>query len=383
MSRQETRQSGEGSCLLRLRGLITKEFLQIRRDPSSIAVAFLLPVILLLLFGYGVSLDAEDVPVAMVLEAPSPDAYSLVGAFEGSGYFRPQVVTSMAEARHLLRTHQVDGIVRVRGNFAKGLRFPESARIQVILNGVDNNTARIISGYAQGTWQIWARQWAADHGVRLRTPIRLEQRIRYNREVRSRNFLVPGLVAIIMTLIGAMLTALVMAREWQRGTMEAVLVSPVRMREILLGKLLPYFLLGMGSMALSTAMAVWLFDVPLRGSLWVLTACSALFLLAALGMGLLISSATRDQFVAGQTAILATFLPAFLLSGFVFEISSMPLVIQWITYLVPARYFVAILQTVFLTGDVWSVILPNSAALAAMAIVLLGATRLRSRKSLE
>ncbi len=195
--------------------------------------------------------------------------------------------------------------------------------------------------------------------------MQVEQRVWFNSELRSRNFLVPGLIAVIMTLIGALLTALVMAREWERGTMEALMVTPVAIREVLLGKLIPYFMLGMGGMVLSVVMAVWLFEVPLRGSLWVLLLTSALFLLVALGMGLLISITAKNQFVAGQAAIIVTFLPAFLLSGFIFDIGSMPGVVQFITHLIAARYFVAILQTLFLAGDVWSVILPNALALAA------------------
>jgi len=214
-------------------------------------------------------------------------------------------------------------------------------------------------------------------------PVRLEQRVWFNSEFRSRDFLVPGLIAVIMTLIGALLTALVMAREWERGTMEALLVTPAAMREVLLGKLIPYFILGTGGMSLSVAMAVWLFHVPLRGSLWVLFGSSSLFLLAALGMGLLISTVAKNQFVAGQIAIIVTFLPAFILSGFIFDISSMPWLVQIITHLIAARYFVSVLQTVFLAGNVWVVILPNAVALLVMAAFFLGMTRRKSRKRLE
>ena len=211
----------------------------------------------------------------------------------------------------------------------------------------------------------------------------MEQRFWFNAEVRSRNFLVPGLIAVIMTLIGALLTAMVVAREWERGTMEAMMVTPVTVREILLGKLIPYFVLGMGGMALSVAMAVWLFQVPLRGSLAVLFGASALFLIVALGMGLLISTAAKDQFVAGQIAIIATFLPAFILSGFIFDIGSMPVPIQGVTHLIAARYFVAILQTVFLAGNVWSLIAINSLALLVMSIIFLVLVRWRTRKRLQ
>jgi ABC-2 type transport system permease protein len=201
--------------------------------------------------------------------------------------------------------------------------------------------------------------------------------------VRSRDFLVPGLIAVIMTLIGAMLTSMVVAREWERGTMEALMVTPVRIGELMVGKLAPYFILGMGGMLLSVAMALWLFDVPLRGSFWLLSAASALFMLVALGMGLLISVVARNQFVAGQISILITFLPAFILSGFIFQISSMPGPIQVITHFIPARYFVAILQTLFLAGDIWPIVLANSAALAVMMVVFLGLARRRTHKRLD
>ena len=211
----------------------------------------------------------------------------------------------------------------------------------------------------------------------------MEQRIWFNPAVQSRFFLVPGLIAVIMTLIGTLLTALVVAREWERGTMETLLVTPIRIHELLLGKLIPYFILGMGGMLLTVAMAVSVFEVPLRGSFFILLAVSALFMLVALAMGLLISTLVKNQFVAGQIAIIVTYLPAFILSGFIFDINSMPTVIQWITHIVPARYFVAILQTVFLAGNVWQVILPNAAALILMAIGLLWIVRRKVSKHLE
>jgi len=186
-----------------------------------------------------------------------------------------------------------------------------------------------------------------------------------------------------MTLIGALLTAMVVAREWERGTMEALLVTPVRIGEILLGKLIPYFLLGMGGMAVATVMAVWMFHIPFRGSFAVLIAVSALFMLTALGMGLLISTVARTQFVAGQIAIIVAFLPAFILSGFIFDISSMPVVIQVLTHVIPARYFVSSLQTLFLAGNIWPVILANAGALALMASIFLGLTLRKTHKSLE
>ena len=372
-----------GGSRIRLRGLLRKEFYQILRDPSSLAIAFLLPLVLLFIFGYGVSLDAEHVPIALVVELPSPDTASFTSGFQQSRYFEPIFQRDLREAEQALLDRRVMAIVHLRSDFARRLRQPGGAPIQVIINGADANTGRLILGYVQGVWQKWLQREALARGDTLDLPLQLEQRVWFNSELRSRNFLVPGLIALIMTLIGALLTALVMAREWERGTMEALLVTPVTMREVLLGKLVPYFVLGMGGMLLSVATGVWLFGVPLRGSLWVLFGAAALFLLAALGMGLLISTVTKNQFVAGQLAIITTFLPAFILSGFIFEISSMPQVIQWLTRVLAASYFVAILQTVFLAGNVWSVILPNALALLLMAAFFLGVSRRKLRKRLE
>ena len=380
MSRHEPQRGGSG---MRLRGLVRKEFYQILRDPSSIAIAFLMPVVLLLIFGYGVSLDADHVPVAIVADHPSADTASFTSAFGNTRYFQALTLPNMHAAEAALMAGKVNGIVHLRADFSRRLRSREGAPIQVIVNGVDANTGRIIIGYAQGVWASWLQQLARSRGEELKVPVQLEQRVWYNSELRSRNFLVPGLIAIIMTLIGALLTALVMAREWERGTMEALMVTPVAIRELLLGKLIPYFTLGMGGMGLSVAMALFLFQVPLRGSLLVLAAASALFLLVALAMGLLISIAAKNQFVAGQVAIIVTFLPAFILSGFIFDIGSMPGVVQVLTHVIAARYFVAILQTIFMAGNVWPVILSNSLALAVMALILFAIIRRRAHKRLE
>ena len=368
---------------MRLRGMLRKEALQIIRDPSSIAIAFVLPIVLLFLFGYGISLDAKHVPMAVVIESPSAEATEFAASFEQSEYFSPQRFGTIQDAEQALIRHKVNGIVWLRNDFEEKLLSGASAPIGVIINGVDANTAHIIQGYVNGAWTSWLQQRAAAHAESLNIPVRLQQRVWFNAELRSRNFLIPGLIAVIMTLIGALLTAMVVAREWERGTMEALMVTPVTAREIILGKLLPYFVLGIGGLALSVGMAVWLFGVPLRGSLILLFLTSSLFLIAALGMGLTISTAARNQFVAGQIAIIATFLPAFMLSGFIFDINSMPQAIQIITHLLPARYYVAILQTVFLAGNVWKVMLFNSFALILFCAFFLGLARRRMVKRLE
>ena len=375
--------SSAAAARMRLWGMIRKESLQILRDPSSIAIAFVLPVILLLLFGFGVSLDASNIRLALVVEQADSNTASLTGAFAGSEFFAPVSYESIQEAEQALMGHAVDGIVWLRNDFSARLLGGGVAPIGVFVNGVDANQARITQGYIQAVWQLWLETYAQAQGRELPVPVTLEPRIWFNAALRSRNFLVPGLMAVIMTLTGAMLTSMVVAREWERGTMEALLVTPVRIWEITVGKLLPYFVLGMGGMLLTVAMALWVFEVPLRGSFWVLTATSALFMLVALGMGLLISTIARNQFVAGQIALVATFLPAFILSGFIFEISSMPAPIQFITHVVPARYFVAILQTLFAAGNIWPVILTNAAALLVMMLIFLGLARRKTRKRLD
>jgi ABC-2 type transport system permease protein len=251
----------------------------------------------------------------------------------------------------------------------------------VIVNGVDANTARIIQGYVRGVWSLWlAGSGASAVRAGVVNPV---PRIWFNAAVRSRDFLVPGLIPVIMTLIGTLLTAMIMAREWERGTMEALLATPVGTLEIIAGKTIPYFILGMGGLGISVVLARFLFDVPYRGSYLILALCSTVFMLVALGMGLLISTLARNQFVAGQVAIIATFLPAFILSGFIFDIQSMPEPIQWLTRLVAARYFVAILQTLFLAGMAPGVVWPNLAALLLMAVILFTVVMAKTRKRLD
>lgn len=370
-------------ALLRIRGMIRKEWLQVIRDPSSLAIAFFLPVLLLLIFGYGVSLDSQHVPVALVIENPGTHSQSFSGGLFRSPYFKPVPMPTIQEAETALRQAKVDGIVWLRDNFESDYLRGDSPPISVIVNGVDANTARLIEGYVQGIWFSWLEQTAEKAGKSMKAPVLLEQRIWFNPQVRSTFFLIPGVMAVIMTLIGALLTALVITREWERGTMEALLVTRISVPELLLGKLIPYFILGMGGLLLALLMAHFLFHIPLRGSIWLLIATSALFLLVALGMGLFISTLVRSQFVAALVALVSTFLPAFILSGFIFDINSMPMVIQAVTHVIAARYYVAILQTLFLVGDVWSVVLPNAGALLLMAILFLGMVYRRTRKNLE
>ena len=354
----------------RTRAMIKKESLQILRDPSSLLIAIALPILLLLIFGYGVSLDARHVPIAVVEEARTPAAEGFVAGLRHSPWFTPRTYPDIHDAVAALQRQDVDGILWLRENFGRSMESFRDHGVHVVVNGVDDNTARLVEGYLQNTWEGWLEQ----RNLRGRTlsflPVGLDMRILYNPNVRSRDFLIPGLIAVIMTLIGALLTSMVVAREWERGTLESLFSTPVTIPEILLGKFLPYFVLGMAGMGISVLMGHFLFEVPLRGSLWVLTVTSALFLTTALGMGLVISTVSKNQFVAGQIAIVFTFLPAFILSGFIFDIHSMPFFIRVITHIIPASYYVTILQSLFLAGDIPGVVWPNALALLFFALFL-------------
>jgi ABC-type multidrug transport system ATPase subunit/ABC-type Na+ efflux pump permease subunit len=366
----------------RVYSLVRKESRQMIRDASSVAIGIVLPVVLILLFGYGLSLDVRDAPLAVVMEEASPEATSLVGAFQLSPYFATTLVTSMPRAEQLMLARKVDAIVRIRSNFARNLALSD-AELQILVHGTDANRARIIEAYIQGAIGSWSAKRAAEGRPMVGGPIVVRDRLWFNEANESRYFLVPGLIVLIMTLIGAFLTALVMAREWERGTFESLFVTPVRAREILLSKTIPYFILGMVGLALCVLTARFLFHVPMRGSLWILCGASALYLLVALNIGLLVSAAVKSQFVASELTIIITFLPAMMLSGFLFDLRSMPTVVRLITYALPARWFVAILQTVFLAGNIWVVFWPSFVVLAFMALGLRVMARHFTRKQLS
>lgn len=354
----------------RVRALVVKETRQVMRDPSSIAIGVVLPMILILLFGYGLSLDVKNVPIAVVGEDSGPATRELIAGFQLSPFFHTQITHAMAPAERLMLERSVDAIVRIPGDFERRVNSG-SAQVQVLLHGGDANRARIIQGYVQGAIQAWnARQAAEGKPKATGGSVSVQMRLWFNDANESHYFLVPGLIVLVMTLIGALLTAMVVAREWERGTLESLFVTPVRSEEILIGKTLPYFLLGMIGLALCIVAAKYLFHVPLRGTLPVLLAASTLYVMVALGIGLLISSAVKNQLVASQLAMLATFMPALMLSGFLFDLRSMPAVIRLITYVLPARYYVTLLQTIFLAGNVWRVLAPNMLVLALMTVLL-------------
>lgn len=367
----------------RIRALVIKETRQLLRDQGNILIGLFLPVLLILIFGYGLSFDVKNMPVAIVMNDASPIAADVVSGFHLSPYFSPITLTSMHDAETLMLERQVDGIVHVSSDFSRNLTGG-TAKIQLLVNGVDANRARVMQAYAQGAISQWSTrrlaQGEAGSGI---GSVRIEQRAWFNEANTSTWFLVPGLIVVIMTLIGAFLTALVMAREWERGTLEALFVTPVRSNEVLISKIVPYFCVGLLGLMLCLLAARFMFAVPIRGSLLMILIGSMLYLLVALGIGLSISAAVKNQFLASQIAIIVSFMPALMLSGFIFDLRSVPWVVSAISKLLPATYYVELLQSLFLAGNVWPIILKDCAVLALAAVALLALARAKTRKELS
>lgn len=304
------------------------------------------------------------------MEDTSPDARSFAESIFASRYFDVRYAHDRRELIEPITKGQIRGMVIIPSYFSAFRERPSKiAPIQVIADGSEPNTASFVQNYVQGAWEKWLDIEKISSNLQGPSLVKLQPRFWYNEKLESRNFLIPGSLAIIMTLIGTLLTALVIAREWERGTMEALMSTPIRINELLIGKLIPYFIFGMLSMLMCTVIAVIGYNVPLRGSWYTLILAVSVFLFTALGLGLLISSVTKNQFVAAQASQVAAFLPAFMLSGFIFEIASMPWPIQLITYFLPARYFVTCLQTIFLVGDSWPLIIKNLTPILAIGLV--------------
>ena len=368
----------------RLRALCRKETWQILRDPSSNLIAFVLPVVMLFIFGYGINLDSTAVRIGLVLEDKSPEAQRFAESLYGSRYFTVSTAETRAQLEQALTAGRVRGFVVVPVDFAEKLKRPAAtAPLLVVTDGSEPNTAKFVQNYVSGAWNGWLLQRASDRAEAPPPRISVEPRFWFNPAAESRNFLIPGSITIIMTVIGALLTSLVVAREWERGTMEALLASPVTRAELLLSKLLPYYALGIVSLFLCVAVAVLVMGVPLRGSLIMLWVIGSLFLASSLGLGLLLSTVLRNQFTAAQAALNAAFLPAVMLSGFLFEIRSMPKVIQAVTYLIPARYFVTAMQTLFQAGNITPLLLNSGIFLVIAGTFFIGLTARKTRRRLE
>jgi ABC-2 type transport system permease protein len=368
----------------RLRALIRKEAYQIYRDPSSIIITIVLPMILLFLYGYGVSLDLDHLRIGVVMEDFAPDAQSFVKSLTDSKYFDVKIVRDRRELQDEITRGSIRGMVVIPSYFSAFRSRPQMiAPIQVIADGSEPNTANFVQNYVKGAFWNWLIQEGISSALPGLPHIDIETRYWYNEELESRYFLLSGSLAIIMTLIGTLLTSLVVAREWERGTMEALMSTPVGIVEIVLSKLISYFCLGMISMIICVMISTWFYGLPLRGSLWLLTLVSAVFLLSALGTGLLISTYSKNQLVASQLATLLGFLPAYMLSGFLFEIASMPPFIRALTHIIPARYFVQCLQTLFLVGNVWNLVLWNIVPMLGISAILFLITARKTVKRLD
>ncbi|WBU53021.1 ABC transporter permease [Paracoccus sp. SCSIO 75233] len=368
----------------RLFALTRKETRQMLRDRSNLTVGLLLPVMLILLFGYGLSFDVKDARIAIVLEDSSPATLNAVAGLAGSPYLSPIWGHSIVDAEAMIRAGEADAILRVPDDFTRNL-VAGNGQLQLILNGVDSNTAQSIEGYATAAIANALEHLSDRSDKRFAggSSVVMVPRTWFNEAGTSTWFLVPGLIVLVMTLIGAFLTSLLIAREWERGTLESLFVTPVRPLELVLSKLAPYVVIGAIDLVMCLLAARYLFDVPIRGSLWIIVVSSLLYLLVSLSLGLFISGVTRNQFAASQMALLASFMPAMMLSGFVFDLRNVPLVVQGISQILPATHFMSLIKTLFLAGDYWPSIWKNCAVLALYAVILIALTRRLLAKKLE
>lgn len=365
----------------RLIAMIRKELIHIRRDPRSLAMAFLMPMILLVLFGYAITMDIENLDLGVYDQDRTPESREFVEIFSASGYFR--VVRNLdrtADIDRLLDRNDADLVFVIPAGFGEAVRSGEQIAVQALFDGSDSNTATIAMGYAEAITELYSASLRA--GPPAQAPVDLRLRVWYNPELKSRWFIIPGLIAIIMGVISALLTSLTVSREWEQGTMEQLISTPVHPIEIFMGKITPYFLIGMADVLLAVAMGVWVFEVPLRGSLLFLLAVAALFLVGGLSLGILISTIAKSQLVASQAAMVLTLLPAFMLSGFLYSIDNMPPFLQKLTYAVHSRYFVTILKDVFLKANPPGYLAKELLFLAAFASIVFFTAVRKFRKNL-
>ena len=360
----------------RLAAIARKEVVQILRDARSLAIVIVMPAVLVILFGYGVNLDLKGLPVYVYDQDGSQQSQDLFKHFQASEYFHLiRVVNDYSTlTRALDDGHAKMGIV-VPWDFSQRLSDGRPVQVQALVDASDDNTANVLMGYAQAVVQGYSSEiqldWLRRQGIAMQpTVMSVETRTWYNEDLESSAFIIPGVLALVMSVIGAFLTSLTIAREWERGTMEQLISTPVTAMEIMLGKLAPYFVLGMVDTVISAAIAIYWFHVPFRGSYVTLLAASAMFLVVVLSLGFFISVLAKGQFAASQIALLITFLPAFLLSGFLFAIEQMPVPLQWITRILPARYYVSVLKKIFLKGSPATLLYADLIPLAVFTFVL-------------
>jgi len=374
--------------LRRVKAVARKEFLHVLRDWRSLAMALATPAFMLALFGFALTLDVDNVPLAVWDQSGTARSRDLIARFDGSRYFAViRYVDNYDDLVWLIDSGRAMMGLVVPRDFAQRLESGRDAPAQLIVDGSDSNTATIAIGYAEAIAQVYMLELLAErNAVRglppPAIPLDVRPRVWFNEELESRNFLVPGLIAVIMMVIAAMLTSLCISREWERGTMEQLISAPIKPGELILGKLTPYFAVGVCDVLLTVLLAEYVFQVPLRGNVALLLGCSALFLAGALAMGMTVSIVTKSQLLSVQVAVVATFLPAFLLSGFVFTIANMPRAIQFVTYFVPARYFVTILKGIYLKGVGLEILFAEAAFLVVYGFVMVALARVKLKKKL-
>jgi ABC-2 type transport system permease protein len=360
----------------RLLAVASKEILQILRDSRSLIIVLIMPIILVLLFGYGVNLDLKNLPIYVYDRDGSQQSQDLLKRFQASDYFEiVHVANSYAELPRALDNGQAKMAIVIPWDFSNRLHDGRPAQVQALVDATDDNTANVLIGYAQAVVQGYSSQvqvdWLRDRGqIAGVTPLSVQTRTWYNEDLESSAFIVPGVLALVMSVIGAFLTSLTIAREWERGTMEQLVSTPVTPLEIMFGKLVPYFVIGMLDVIVCALIALFWFHVPFRGSFATLMFSSAMFMIVVLSLGFFISVITKNQLAASQAALLITFLPAFLLSGFLYAIEQMPVVLQWITRILPARYYVSVLKKIFLKGTPTALLYADLVPLAIFTLVL-------------
>lgn len=374
--------------LRRLWAVARKESLHIRRDPRSLLLAIGIPMFMLVMFGEALTLDVDRVPFVVWDQSHSVESRELISRFSATRYFEHRgPAAGYREVERAIDSREAMLALVVLPDFAAKVAAGRPAGVQAIVDGSDSNTAGLVLGYTQAivagfNQQLSLEQVRRSTGSAPAAALELRPRVWFNADLESRNFIVPGIMAVIMGLIAALLTSLTVAREWERGTMEQLISTPVKPAELILGKLLPYAGLGLLNMTIAVLMAVFFFQVPLRGSVPLLFGVGMIFVVATLAQGIFISTIARQQLLASQLAMISTFLPAFLLSGFAFAIANMPLPVQGVTHIVPARYFVSLVKGIFLRGVGLETLWRDALFLVAFAVLLIGLSIRKTRKTL-
>ena len=372
----------------RIAAIIRKEFIHILRDSRSLGMAIAMPILLIFLFGSSLSLDVDRVPLVVWDQSQTTDSRELIGRFTSSQYFSlSSTAASYADIEAAIDRREAILALVVPYDFGRKLESAQQAEVQLLVDGSDANTATIAIGYAQGVTNgynsaLLLKALQKKGGKAVAMPLEGKLRVWFNQNMQAKNYIVPGLIAVIMMVIASLLTSLTIAREWENGTMEQLITTPLKPLELIIGKLTPYFVIGMLDVALAVLMGRFLFDVPLRGNAALVFGMAALFLPGALAMGMLISIVTRSQLLASQLAMVLTFLPSFLLSGFMYAIANMPEPIQVLTHLIPSRYFVAILKNVYLKGAGLEIIWAEAVFLFFFGVIMVFIANKKLKKRL-